>query len=64
MNTSKENLKNGSRDREWGISGFIRVVDVGEDWRYPRIAERSEGSERSERITKKSKRLYSGATPK
>ena len=43
MNTSKENSKNGSHKKELGIAGFIRVVDVGEDWRYPRIAERSEG---------------------
>ena len=57
MNTSKENSKNGSRKKEWGIAGWIRVVDVGEDWRYPRIAERSEG------IIKKPKRVYVGDAP-
>ena len=56
MNTSKENSKNGSREKEWGIAGFIRVVDVGDDWRYPRIAERSEGI--------KPKRRHAGASPK
>ena len=43
MNTSEKNLKNG-REREKGqdVPAWIRIVDVGEDWRYPHIAERSE----------------------
>ena len=63
MNTSKKSSKNGSREKEkvrnLGIPAWVRVVDVGDDWRYPRIAERSEGISKS----KKPKRLYVGDSP-